>query len=137
MVKWEPIRNSISRSCTLEDQKSFQYSFNQCNNMLVVSFSGEISTPVLAALEACRQELLSKSEVRCVVLYFQDVGSISTDAIPWLAQVQRDIRLKPAEVRLCALPGALRERLVRMGVVRGLEVADDLKSALLSFSRAA
>lgn len=137
MVKWEPIRNSISRSCTLEDQKSFQYSFNQCNNMLVVSFSGEISTPVLAALEACRQELLSKSEVRCVVLYFQDVGSISTDAIPWLAQVQRDIRLKPAEVRLCALPGTLRERLVRMGVVRGLEVADDLKSALLSFSRAA
>lgn len=137
MVKWEPIRNSISRSCTLEDQKSFQYSFNQRNNMLVVSFSGEISTPVLAALEACRQELLSKSEVRCVVLYFQDVGSISTDAIPWLAQVQRDIRLKPAEVRLCALPGTLRERLVRMGVVRGLEVADDLKSALLSFSRAA
>lgn len=121
----------------MEEQKSFQYSFNQRNNMLVVSFSGEINTPVLSALEACRQELLAKSEVRCVVLYFQDVRSISTDAIPWLAQVQRDIRLKQAEVRLCALPGTLRERLVRMGVVRGVEVADDLKSALLSFSRAA
>lgn len=120
----------------MEDQKSFQYSFNQKNKMLVVSFSGEINTPVLPALEACRQELLAKREISCVVLYFQDVDSISADAIPWLAQVQREIRLKPAEIRLCSLRENLRERLVRMGVIRGLEVADDLKSALLSFSRA-
>lgn len=104
--------------------------------MLVVTFSGEISTPVLAALEACRQELLAKREVRCVVLYFQNVESISADAIPWLAQLQREIRMRPAEIRLCALREGLRERLVRMGVIRGLEVAEDLKSALLSFSRA-
>lgn len=121
----------------MEEQKSFQYCFSQKNRMLVVTLSGEISTPVLPALEACRQELLAKSEVSCVVLYFQDVHSISADAIPWLAQLQRDIRMRPAEIRLCALRENLRERLVRMGVVRGLEVAEDLKSALLSFSRAA
>ncbi|WP_415062137.1 STAS domain-containing protein [Bdellovibrio sp.] len=121
----------------MEDQKSFQYSFNQKNNMLVVSLVGQITAQVLPALEACRQELLSKREVRCVVLYFQDVESISMDAIPLIAQMQREIRLKPADLRLCALPLGLREKLVRMGVVRGLEVAEDLKSALLSFNRAA
>lgn len=126
---------SISRGGTLEDQKSFQYSFNQKNNMLVVSLAGQITAQVLPALEACRQELLSKQEVSCVVLYFQDVDSISMDAIPLIAQMQREIRLKPASLRLCALPVGLREKLVRMGVVRGLEVAEDLKSALLSFSR--
>lgn len=120
----------------MEEQKSFQYSFNQKNGMLVVSFSGEINTPVLPALEACRQELLAKTEVSCVVLYFQDVEAISSDAIPWLAQVQREIRLKPAEVRLCSLRENMRERLVRMGVVRGLEIAEDLRTALLSFRRA-
>ncbi len=121
----------------MEEQKSFQYCFNQKNRMLVITLSGEMNTSVLPALEACRQELLANREVNCVVLYFQDVRSIGVDAISWLAQVQRDIRLKPAEIRLCALEDGLRERLIRMGVIRGLEVSEDLKSALLSFSRAA
>ncbi|WP_413944398.1 STAS domain-containing protein [Bdellovibrio sp. HCB-162] len=120
----------------MEDQKSFHYSFNQKNNMLVVSLTGEITSQVLPSLEACRQELLGKHEVSRVVLYFQDIEAISMDAIPLIAQIQREIRSKPADLRLC-LKENLREKLVRMGVVRGLEVADDLKTALLSFSRAA
>lgn len=120
----------------MEDQKSFEYSFTQKNKMLVVSLSGEISSPALAALEACRQEIIGKTDVASVVLFFQDVEAISMDAIPLIAQIQRDIRLKPAELRLCIREN-LREKLVRMGVVRGLEVADDLRTALLSFSSSA
>ncbi|WII71510.1 STAS domain-containing protein [Bdellovibrio sp. 22V] len=121
----------------MEEQKSFHYNFNQKNNMLVISLIGEITPQVIPSLEACRQELLAKSEVSRVVLYFQDVETISMDAIPILAQIQREIRSKPADLRLCSLKESLREKLVRMGVVRGLEVADDLKTALLSFGRAA
>ncbi|GEM_PF-1554509 len=121
----------------MEDQKSFHYTFSQKNTMLVVSLCGEITSHVLPALEACRQELSSKQEVSHVVIHFQDVASISLDAIPLLAQIQREIRAKPANLRLCSLPENLRQKLVRMGVVRGLEVADDLKTALLSFTRAA
>lgn len=117
----------------MEDQKSLFYSLTQKNRMLVVSLTGEISSNALAALESCRQEILAKKDAACIVLFFQDVESISSDAIPLLAQIQRDIRQKPAELRLC-LKEALREKLVRMGVVRGLEVAEDLRSALLSFS---
>lgn len=121
----------------MEDQKSFNYVLSHKNNMLVVTMQGELNSFVLPALEACRQEILSKKEVRCVVLYFQEVDAIASDAIPLLAQMQREIRAKPADLRLASLSETLRERLVRMGVIRGLEVAEDLKTALLSFGRAA
>ncbi|WP_253696954.1 STAS domain-containing protein [Bdellovibrio bacteriovorus] len=117
----------------MEDQKSFQYAFNQRNNMLVVSLTGEITSQVVPALEACRQELLGKKDFSRVVIYFQDVDAISLDAVPVLAQMQREIRAKPADLRLASLRESLKEKLIRMGVVRGLEVADDLKTALLSF----
>lgn len=92
---------------------------------------------VVPALEACRQEILSKEEVRQVVFYFQNIDRISTEALASFAQLQRDIRAKPADLRLCSMKSPLREKLLRMGIVRGLEVADDLKAALLSFPRAA
>ncbi|MEK2690779.1 STAS domain-containing protein [Bdellovibrio sp. GT3] len=122
----------------MEDQKSFNYSISHKNRMLVVSFTGEEMTPgVVPALEACRQEILSKEEVRQVVFYFQNIDRISTEALASFAQLQRDIRAKPADLRLCSMKSPLREKLLRMGIVRGLEVADDLKAALLSFPRAA
>ena len=105
--------------------------------MLVVSLAGEISNHVVPALEACRQEILAKEDVNCVVLYFQNVGQISPDGISMLAQIQREIRAKPANLRLCALNENLRTKLLKMGVVRGVEFTDDLKEALLSFGRAA
>lgn len=117
----------------MEDQKSLVYSLTQKNKMLVVSLTGELSNNALSTLESCRKEILSKEDATFVVLYFQEVENISSDVISLLAQMQRDIRQKPAELRLC-LKESLREKLVRMGVVRGLEVAEDLRSALLSFS---
>ncbi|WP_413578188.1 STAS domain-containing protein [Bdellovibrio sp. HCB290] len=122
----------------MEDQKSFNYSISHKNRMLVVSFSGEeMSAGVVPALEACRQEILAKEEVKQVVFYFQNIDRISTEALSSFAQLQRDIRAKPADLRLCSLKDSLREKLLRMGIVRGLEVAEDLKTALLSFPRAA
>ncbi|WP_413560909.1 STAS domain-containing protein [Bdellovibrio sp. HCB209] len=122
----------------MDDQKSFNYSISHKNKMLVVSFTGEeMGSVVVPALEACRQEILSKEEVRQVVFYFQNIDRISSEALASFAQLQRDIRAKPADLRLCSLKGALREKLVRMGMVRSLEVTEDLKSALLSFPRAA
>jgi anti-anti-sigma regulatory factor len=122
----------------LEDQKSFNYSISHKNKMLVVSFTGEEMSPVVVpALEACREEILSKGEVSQVVFYFQNVDRISNEALASFAQLQRDVRAKPADLRLCSMKVPLREKLVRMGVVRGLEVAEDLKSALLSFPRTA
>ncbi|WP_246845889.1 STAS domain-containing protein [Bdellovibrio sp. ZAP7] len=122
----------------MEDQKSFNYSISHKNKMLVVSFSGEEMSPVVVpALEAVRAEILAKEEVVQVVFYFQNIDRISNEALASFAQLQRDVRAKPADLRLCSLKESLREKLLRMGVVRGLEVAEDLKSALLSFPRAA
>ncbi|UOF02499.1 STAS domain-containing protein [Bdellovibrio reynosensis] len=119
------------------EQKSFQYSFAQKNGMIVVSLSGEMNGFVLPALEACRHELFSKEDVRQVILFFQGVPEISSDAVPWIAQIQRDIRLRKAEVRLVALNSSCKERFIKMGVVRGTEVTEDLKSALMSFVKVA
>jgi anti-anti-sigma factor len=121
----------------LEEQKSFNYVLSHKNDMLVVSFQGDMTTVVLPGLEACRTEILSKKEIRCVVLYFGEVGLISSDAIPVLAQIQRDVRARPADLRLVGLKESIRERLVKMGVVRGMEISEDLRSALMSFARTA
>lgn len=121
----------------MEEQKSFNYVLSQKNEMLVVRFQGDMTAVVLPGLEACRSEILSKKEIRCVVLYFGEVQQISSDAIPLIAQIQREVRAKPADLRLVGLRESIRDRLVKMGVVRGMEVAEDLKAALLSFPRAA
>ncbi len=119
------------------DQKSFGYTLSHKNKMLVVSFTGELTAVVLPGLEACRTEILAKEDIKCVVLYFQQVGTVSPEAIPVLAQMQREIRARGVELRLCSLKDGLREKLVRMGVVRGMEVTDDLRTALISFGRVA
>ena len=121
----------------MDEQKSFNYVISHKNDMLVVTFQGDMTSSILPGLEACRSEILSKKEIRCVVLYFGDVGLISSDAIPLVAQIQREVRAKPAELRLVGLKENIRERLVKMGVVRGMEIADDLRAALTSFPRAA
>ena len=105
--------------------------------MLVVSFTGELTPAVAPGLEACRQEILAKPEVKCVVFYCEEVGAVHPEAIPALAQMQREIRSRGIELRVCSLKQALREKLVRMGVVRGMEVAEDLRSALISFGKIA
>jgi anti-anti-sigma factor len=121
----------------LVDQKSFNYVISHKNDMLVVSFQGDMTSAILPGLEACRSEILSKKEIRCVVLYFGDVPLISSDAIPLISQIQREVRAKPADLRLVGLKENIREKLVKMGVVRGMEIADDLRTALMSFARAA
>lgn len=113
------------------------YSVSEKNHLLVVSFAGDLTGLVLPSLEVCRQEITAKRHITCVVLYFQQVTVISTEVVSYLAQLQREIRLKKKDLRLCGLKTNLRERLIKMGVVRGLEVVEDLKSALLSFDRAA
>ena len=119
------------------EQKSFNYVISHKNDMLVVNFQGDMTSVVLPGLEACRSEILSKKEIRCVVLYFGEVGQISSDAIPLVAQIQREIRAKPADLRLVGLKENIRDRLVKMGVIRGMEISEDLRTALMSFARAA
>jgi len=116
---------------------NLQYSINEKNHMLVVTFTGELSSSCLDQLESCRKEILSKKGIKNVVLYFQQVPTVSTDVIPFLTLLQRNIRAKPSEIRLCGLKPVIREKLLKTGVIRGLEIAEDLKSALMSFPKAA
>ena len=122
----------------MDAQKSFNYTLSHKNKMLVVSFTGELSPGVVPGLEACRLEVLAKKDdVKCIVLYFQGVSSVSPDAITVLAQMQREFRSSGMDLRLCALKEALRDKLIRMGIVRGMECTEDLKTALLSVGRQA
>jgi len=113
------------------------YSINERNHMMVVTFSGDLTSASLDDLESCRKEILGKKEIKNVVLYFQDVAQLSTDVIPYLTLLQRNIRSMPSEIRLCGLKPGIREKLLKTGVIRGLEVSDDLRTALLSFPKAA
>lgn len=124
-------------SCTLEDQKSFQYSLNHKSSMLVVSLNGEITSQVMPAFETCRQQIQDVPELRTLIIFFQNVSAICPEGVQILAQIQREARARPAEIRLVSLSESLRGRLVKMGVVRSLELSEDLRSALMSFVRAA
>ena len=119
------------------EQESFRYSLSYKNKMLVVSLNGEITNEVLPALEACRSEIQALEEVEGVVLYFCDVPAISDGGVQLLAQIQREIRARPADLRLVSLRESLRTKFERMGLIRALELVEDLKTALLSFRKVA
>ncbi len=120
----------------MDDPKSICYTLTEKSNMLVVSFNSDLNSELAASLDVCREEILKKAHIQNVVLFFQSVDSMSSDVISLLTQMQREIRSKPAELRVCALRPNLKEKLIKMGIVRGLELSDDLKTALLSFQRA-
>ncbi len=105
--------------------------------MLVVSLTGEITSEVMAAFETCRQQIQDQQDLRTLILYFQNVSTICPEGVQVLAQIQREARARPAEIRLVSLSENLRARLVKMGVVRSLELSEDLRAALMSFVRAA
>lgn len=111
------------------------YTLSEKNEMLVVIFTGNLGSDSMPSLDVLRAEILRKEQVTQVVLFFQRVEIMSADVISSLTQLQRDIRQKPSELRICALSPSLKERLLKMGIVRGLELQDDLRTALLSFAR--
>lgn len=112
----------------------FQYFVAASAPFLVVSFVGRIDKDSLEKLEKAEAEMNSQENLKYVILYFREVPNVSLEAISALTGIQRRIREK-YQLRVCSLKPDLKQRLIRMGVVRGLELTDNLQTTLLDLKR--
>jgi anti-anti-sigma regulatory factor len=108
----------------------FQYFVAANAPFLVVSFVGRIDKDCLDKLEKAEAEMNSQENLKYIILYFREVPNVSLEAISALTGMQRRIREK-YQLRICSLRPDLKQRLIRMGVVRGLELTDNLQSTIL------
>lgn len=118
-----------------EDRVEFDYFISEKNEFLVVSFLGKIDNNCLDKLSNLKQEILSKEQVKFVVLNFRDSIDIVGEAIQAFTHFQKDIRAKPAELRVCGLNPNIKDKLIRLGLLRGNEIVDNLNVAIQSLAK--
>lgn len=117
-----------------EDSNEFQYFVAANAPFLVASFVGRIDKDSLEKIEKCEREMNSHEKIKYVILYFREVPTVNLEAIAALTSLQRRIREK-YELRICSLKPDLKEKLIKLGVVRGLELADNLQATLLELKK--
>ena len=109
-------------------QTDFQFLISAKGRAVLVTLIGEMKNSSLAKLEECQREVLKDGNLNYFVFYFRDVPNVTIDAIPFLTQFQKNIRLK-GELRICSLRPELKDKLIKLGVVRSAELVNNLQSA--------
>lgn len=113
---------------------SFQYFIASNAPFMVISFVGSWDKECLDKLETCATEVGSHQNIKFVILYFREVPNISLDTIAFLTSFQKRLREK-YHLRVCSLKPELKQKLIKMGVVRGLELTDNLQTTLLDLKK--
>lgn len=120
-----------------ETEKPLGYFFSQKKDFLVVSLSGDATPESQEVLKQCAEEIKRIRDVAFVVINMSGVSSMSREAVQFFAQIQKEARSKPAQLRICNLASEVKDRLIKLGVVRSLEIADSLDIALAHMTLAA
>ncbi len=110
-------------------QQEFQYLVSSKGPVIVVTFVGELKSNCLEKLEACQSEVLNHESAKYFLLYMRDVPNITADVNIFFTQFQKNIRSK-GHLRLCSVAPVLREKLTKLGIIRNLEVVNNLQIAL-------
>lgn len=118
----------------LEDSLNggFHYLVAQNKPLLIVTFIGDMDRSAVESLLSCRRDIAAAEDIRFVIFNFRDVSSVSGEAITSFTQMQVEIRTRGCELRISSMSPALREQLLRMGVIRSSELSNNLREALLS-----
>ena len=110
-------------------KQEFHYVVSAKGPVIIVTLVGELNGDCLAKLEACQSEVLSNEAAKFYILYLRDVPNIAGDAISFFTQFQKNIRSK-GQLRISSVAPVLREKLTKMGILRHLEIVDNLQLAL-------
>lgn len=105
------------------------YFFATKKDVLIVSLVGPISKDNAVIFDECIREV-KKAPARWVVLHFRDVTELDRTQLPALARLQKTIREKPAELKVCAVHPDLREMLFAQGLLREVETYNNMSHAL-------
>lgn len=106
----------------------------QKTNILLISLAGPINRTTAPVFEKLIEEVEKKSP-GWVVLNLRDIGTtIERTQYPAFAKLQKTIRDKAAELRICSVHPELKKLLVDAGLIRTKELANNLPEALQSLT---
>jgi anti-anti-sigma regulatory factor len=117
----------------LENDTKLDYFVSEKSGFLVLSFLGAITKSTLVVFEKAQLDV-RKSEATNIVLNFHDITKLDVSGIPGLVKLQKMIRERPAELRICFLRPDFKKMLLEGGAVRPNELNNNLLDALKSFS---
>ncbi|MFL5814934.1 MAG: STAS domain-containing protein [Bdellovibrionia bacterium] len=107
---------------------------SQKSVILLISLAGPINRSNAAVLDKLIEELEKRSP-GWVVLNLRDVGSsIERTQYPAFAKLQKTVRDKGAELKICSVHPNLRTTLVDAGLLRVNEITNNLPEALQSLA---
>src|SRR5262245_23814090 len=95
----------------LEYEIKLEYFISEKNGYLVLSLLGSITKSTLGVFERAQMEL-KKSEAQNVVLNFHDISRLDISGIPALVRLQKSIRERPSDLRICFLKPDFKRLLV-------------------------
>ena len=114
----------------LETSSNLQYFIAEKNAVLIVSWIGEFTHQTSSIIDKCREEI-AKSGAKWVIFNLRDLKpDMDKITVPVFARLQKNIREKPAVLRLTSLHPNLRSFLQEQGVLRPDEVANNLAEVL-------
>jgi anti-anti-sigma factor len=98
--------------------------------ILLISLAGPINRTTAPVFEKLIEDVEKRSP-GWVVLNLRDVGStIERTQYPAFAKLQKTIRDKSAELKICSVHPDLKKLLTDAGLIRGKELANNLPEAL-------
>jgi anti-anti-sigma factor len=107
---------------------------SQKSVILLISLAGPMNRANADVLDKLIEELEKKSP-GWVVLNLRDVGtSIERTQYPAFARLQKTVRDKGAELKICSVHPDLRTTLVDAGLLRIKEISNNLPEALQSLA---
>lgn len=110
----------------------FQYLLALNKPLLIVTFIGDMDQSTVEIMASCRKEVAETPDIKFVIFNFRDVSNVNGESIAALTQMQIDIRSRGCELRISSLKPAIRDKLLKMGVIRSSELANNLREGLLS-----
>lgn len=115
-----------------QENKGLDYFISQKDGYVVVCFIGAMSRTTTEVLELCQKELLETAAAN-VVLSFHYVSEVEVSAFPPLVKLQRTIRDRAQNLRVCQLKPEIKKLLLQAAAIRFEELFESLSEALHSF----
>jgi anti-anti-sigma factor len=115
-----------------EPEEKLEYFLSEKQQFLVVSLVGSLTKSTQAEIQKCEDAILA-SAAKYIVLNFHDLKEMDLTGIRPLVQLQKRIREKPAQMRLCFVKTEIFNILDGAAAIRPQELCGDLVQALKSF----
>ena len=117
------------------DGTNFEYFVSAKGPFIVISLLGRMNSKAVPKLNELIAELAQHTSGMVIVFNLRDVSEISGDSLQLFAQIQKEGRARPAELRLAGVKPELKTRLLTEGIIRTSEIYDNLQAAIMATAK--